>query len=66
MAIAVKPHGFAQMFKLGSVQFDQRALAPQADREVGCAMAVKRIAMIVVTLTVMKKSEPGKDRWVDV
>jgi hypothetical protein len=54
MAVAVEPHGFAQVLELGSVQFDQRALAPQADREIGCAMAVKRIAMIVMPLTVMK------------
>ncbi len=62
----MEPHGFAQVLELGSVQFDQRALAPQDDREVGCAMAVKRIAMIVVPLTVMKKGEPGKDRRVHV
>jgi hypothetical protein len=28
MAVAVEPHGFAQVLELGSVQFDQHALAP--------------------------------------
>ena len=66
MAIAVEAHGLTEVLEFRGIELDQDSFSPQADCEVSCALAVQRVAVIVVPLAVVQVGEPGDDRGVDV
>ena len=52
MAVAVQAHRLAQLLELERREFADQPVAAQAEREVGCAMAVQRVTAVVVALAV--------------
>ena len=66
MAVAMEAHGLTEVLKFRGIELDQDSFSPQADCEVSCALAVQRVAVIIVPLAVVKVGEPGDDRGVYV
>ncbi len=66
MTVAVKAHRFTQMLKIDGIQFHNRAPSSKDDREIGCAVPVQWIVVVVVSLAVVKKGEPRQHRRINV